>query len=591
MVLHQKTKFRDPGKFQKPQQVKKGDGTDSVWLSEESKAKMNEMDENGWAHIHYAAFRGYLKSLEKFVKTGSQEQLELETEDELHSTPLLLSVMSGNLETVKILVDLGAKVWAINSQNHGVVELCAFKHFIEILQYFIDLDHERVPVWKHLLKFLASDLDQEAEAAARCVRTLTQRSNDELHPNWQAAFKSGLVPTVIKVIKSGISDEAKVETFWVLLNLIEREEVKEQFTSSGGMAALVKHLKGQSNLLLMLAARCIKELCTVATYSDHAAQHGAIPALVKVLQSLHDPDVLVETVDALGNIGAGKETHQSTIGTTQGAILSIVSLFEDCTNKNLLMGLTRAMAKIANVHEDNQNAFINEGVAAPVITLTRVKNKDMQVNAVIAIHSLAKGNPISQKHILEDGVVMPLIQLLKKSRQPVLQEKTAEALWALAGEDAEERRSMAGMMGVGLLIEFLTSLSENLHFIGSEGLGVLAQGPQSKQTAIAHANGVHPLVRLLRSDKEHIVLSVIHTLRHLCVGVGFIPHAQNQATIAQSRGIKFLVAMMAHSKNELIQVEAAHTLGCASLGEFQYFSQGIASEFSHHITSHYIKWI
>merc|ERR1712038_1118864 len=125
---------------------------------------------------------------------------------------------------------------------------------------------------------------------------------------------------------------------------------------------------------------------------------------------------------------------------------------------------------------------------------------------------------------------------------------------------------MAGLMGVTLLIEFLTSLSERLHYIGSEGLSVLAQGPLSQQTAIANANGVHPLVRLLRSDKEHIVLSVIRTLRYLCVGVGYVPHAANQASVAQSRGIKFLVAMMAHSQNELIQVEAAHTLGCVALG-------------------------
>ena len=34
----------------------------------------------------------------------------METGDDLHSTPLLLAVMSGNLETVETLVDLGAKV-------------------------------------------------------------------------------------------------------------------------------------------------------------------------------------------------------------------------------------------------------------------------------------------------------------------------------------------------------------------------------------------------------------------------------------------------------------------------------------------------
>jgi len=74
------------------------------------------------------------------------------------------------------------------------------------------------------------------------------------------------------------------------------------------------------------------------------------------------------------------------------------------------------------------------------------------------------------------------------------------------------------------------------------------------------------LVSLLSSNKEQIVLSVVRTLRHLCVGVGYVPHARNQSALAHSNGIRYLVALMTHSRDEVIQVEAAHTLGCAALG-------------------------
>ena len=98
-------------------------------------------------------------------------------------------------------------------------------------------------------------------------------------------------------------------------------------------------------------------------------------------------------------------------------------------------------------------------------------------------------------------------------RAEALQEKTAMALWALAGDNIDEKREMAGGIGVQMLIEFVNSMSENLHYIGSEGLGVLAQGPLNQQSVIAQANGIHPLVRLMKSNKEYIVLSVIKTLR------------------------------------------------------------------------------
>lgn len=62
-------------------------------MTEQELATMNDIQENGWAHIHQAAFRCFHKSVEKFVK-ANEEQLELETGDDLGSTPLLLAIMN-----------------------------------------------------------------------------------------------------------------------------------------------------------------------------------------------------------------------------------------------------------------------------------------------------------------------------------------------------------------------------------------------------------------------------------------------------------------------------------------------------------------
>lgn len=74
---------------------------------------MNELDERGWAPIHHATYRGFIKSVERFVK-ASEDQLELETGDELHSTPLLLAVKGGHKPTIECLVEFGAKIDAID---------------------------------------------------------------------------------------------------------------------------------------------------------------------------------------------------------------------------------------------------------------------------------------------------------------------------------------------------------------------------------------------------------------------------------------------------------------------------------------------
>ena len=70
---------------------------------------MNEPDETGWSHIHHCAYRGYIKSLERFVE-NDPDSLELQTQDDLGSTPFLLAVSSGIQDTVVSLIELGAKV-------------------------------------------------------------------------------------------------------------------------------------------------------------------------------------------------------------------------------------------------------------------------------------------------------------------------------------------------------------------------------------------------------------------------------------------------------------------------------------------------
>lgn len=77
---------------------------------------MNDTDEKGWSHIHHCAYRGYVKSLERFVE-GDPESLELQTTDDQANTPFLLAVASGNQDMVACLINLGAKVSGMLAYN------------------------------------------------------------------------------------------------------------------------------------------------------------------------------------------------------------------------------------------------------------------------------------------------------------------------------------------------------------------------------------------------------------------------------------------------------------------------------------------
>ncbi|XP_071821926.1 ankyrin and armadillo repeat-containing protein-like isoform X2 [Apostichopus japonicus] len=526
---------------------------------------MDELDENGWAQIHHSAFHGFTKSVERFV-AASEDQLEFPTNDHNHMTPLLLAVGSGQFDTAKRLVDLGADLRFLNQLNVGVIELAAQKGDLRMINYFLDINHKDCPVWSRLVKFVVSDQDDNAESAGRMVHELTKGEGSDRY--WGDLLAVNAVPILLKVIQSLVSDKAKFYAFSILLNLIAHDEVKEEVVKAQGIQTSLKKLQTKDKDLLLVSSTLLCHLASVEKYVDRLVAEGAINALIKLWQDCGDIKVLIQATNALSYIAAAKKDYKQTVGTTPECFPALVKLFSEHRSKDLLMALTMSASTVVSRDESNQNGFANEGGATALIELANDKDGDIQLNAIKGIHMLAKDNPHTQEMILEQNGVEPLLLLLKRSSTPDTQVCCASALWALAGDDIERCRYMARGIGVNLLIDFLNAQEPHdiLHYIGAEGLGVLAHGPHNKQDVIARANGVQPLVRLLRSPKKNIVLSAIRALRNLCVGIGYIPHHTNQMSILSARGIRYLVALMVHSRNELVRVESALTLGCCAVG-------------------------
>jgi ankyrin repeat protein len=95
-------------------------------------------------------------------------------------TPFLCSIDGNKIDAAEHLMKAGAKVDVINSHNHGAVEICALKQYIEMLEYLIKLENPKIPVWKNLIKFLSSESEEEAEASGKCLEILTLGSKQDL---------------------------------------------------------------------------------------------------------------------------------------------------------------------------------------------------------------------------------------------------------------------------------------------------------------------------------------------------------------------------------------------------------------------------
>ncbi|CAF4432983.1 unnamed protein product, partial [Adineta steineri] len=135
---------------------------------------------------------------------------------------------------------------------------------------------------------------------------------------------------------------------------------------------------------------------------------------------------------------------------------------------------------------------------------------------------------------------------------------------------ASGKRDVATRIGVKKLISLYNIKSEEHLYALTDIIGELTKRTASVKTNIAEeinrAVGLPPIIRLLTLNNEQLVLSALKTLQLLACAPGYIPNQLNQEAIVKFDGIPFIVALMMHVKNELIQVEAAQTLACIALG-------------------------
>lgn len=88
------------------------------------------------------------------------------------------------------------------------------KSYIDLLNYFIEKDFEKISVWKNLLRFVISESDEEVEVVGKFLRILIQGSQvDGINFNWKLFYDYGGVLVIIKVVKLSIGEEVKIFVF------------------------------------------------------------------------------------------------------------------------------------------------------------------------------------------------------------------------------------------------------------------------------------------------------------------------------------------------------------------------------------------
>ncbi|XP_066541904.1 ankyrin and armadillo repeat-containing protein isoform X2 [Hoplias malabaricus] len=158
------------------------------------------------------------------------------------------------------------------------------------------------------------------------------------------------------------------------------------------------------------------------------------------------------------------------------------------------------------------------------------------------------------KDIMEAGGVAALVEILRGTR-PKLQSMAAAVMCHMS-ENVAVCEELIRYDAIPALIKLLRGQQPELHSRCAVILADLAGHSIQYQTRIADLGGVAPVVKLLNSDLQDVLLNAVRCVRALCVEC-----PANQTTVAHSGGIPQLVEFLSVN-SEVLQEEA-----CVALAE------------------------
>ncbi|NXG27708.1 ANKAR protein, partial [Dromaius novaehollandiae] len=526
------------------------------------KADYKVSDHRGWLAVHSAAFYDNIACVTVLCRKDPN-LLETETTAEYQVTPLLLTAISGALDTLQYLFSLGANCKKTDSEGNNVIHLATLYFHTEILKHLLERNNPDLPVWSTIIGMLNCEDTRRREMAIRSLEVLCLAKDYY----WKCLLDAGTISPIINLLKSQDIKLACIAS-GVLSNISVHDAVSKAFAEAGGISVLVDLLGCGEPELQSRCAVILYDIAHLDNYQNVIAELGGIPSLVNLLES-EMGDLLVNVISCIRVLCVQNKSNQEKVKEHAG--IPLLTQFLTSHSGKLQAVSSAAIAELARGNKKVQDAIANAEAIDPLVELLKRRNINVQIEGAMAVEALCENNTRVQKAFLEKSVTKDLLKLLKARISLAfhlkVKERGATALWALAGKRLKQQKFMAEQIGYNLITDMLLSPSDKMQHVGGEAVVALCQESRHHQNQICEGKGINPLVWLLRNGKiaEGTLLNVIRALGTMCIGVAHTSNPVSQKSMLEEQALPILVHMLKHHSSLQIKAEVAYSLACIVL--------------------------